>query len=412
MTDMLTGAAKIEALAAGLPHRYRILIVDDIESNRFTLDMMLSVLGDFELDEAEDGFDALEKINAKAYDLVLLDIMMPGMTGLELLDKLSPNTKENGPAIIMVSALEELETTVKALESGALDYLTKPIEQPLLVARLAQLLERKVTSLQLQKQQDRIQSDLKKAADIQLSICPSQLLQISAGPDTPQIDVFGAMQTSLEVGGDFFDYFTLPDDKLFFVVGDACDKGAPAAMYATRTRDMLRLASTNRFGDLQRSDAGYLEQVVTDVNQILSENNEDCWFVTVWAGLFDPKTAQLTWCSSGHCPALLRDGSGVLSELDAIPSSPVGLDADAKITAATRTLNPGECVIVYSDGILEGRRPDGSEIGMQGFQALLDQYASADIRTTITDTVSALVQAAGDADLHDDITLVGVSYAS
>ena len=98
---------------------YKILIVDDIEDNRFTLDIMLSVQGEFDVDEAESGPEALSMMARKAYDLVLLDIMMPGMTGLEVLEQLDLATAQSPIKIIVVSALQDMETIVKALELGA-----------------------------------------------------------------------------------------------------------------------------------------------------------------------------------------------------------------------------------------------------------------------------------------------------
>ena len=187
--------------------RYQILIVDDIEDNRFTLDIMLSVLGEFDIDEAESGPEALSMMDEKAYDLVLLDIMMPGMTGLEVLEQLDLATAQSPTKIIVVSALQDMETIVKALELGALDYLPKPIEESLLAARLKQLIERQKTDDELDQHRARIDADLKKAAEIQLSLCPKESLQIKSGEAT--FEFAGTMRPAYEVGGDFFDYFSV-----------------------------------------------------------------------------------------------------------------------------------------------------------------------------------------------------------
>ena len=143
---------------------YKILIVDDIDNNRFTLDIMLSVLGDFDVDEAESGPEALAKLAETSYDLVLLDIMMPGMTGIEVLETLDLATSTLDTKFIVVSALQDMETIVKALELGALDYLAKPIEEAFLAARVKQLLERRETELALREHRVRIETDLKRAA--------------------------------------------------------------------------------------------------------------------------------------------------------------------------------------------------------------------------------------------------------
>ncbi|MGB0847790.1 MAG: response regulator, partial [Thiolinea sp.] len=257
--------------------QFRILVVDDIDDNRFTLDLMLSVLGDFAVDEAESGPEALSMMQAKTYDLVLLDIMMPGMTGLQVLEQLDLAHAESATKIIVVSALQDMDTIVRALELGALDYLPKPIEEAFLAARLRQLLERKATDADLKKHRDRIDADLKKAAEIQLSLCPGQPVRFSHSEQDSaqhvQFEFAGTMRPAYEVGGDFYDYFALPNGNHVIVVADACGKGAPAAIYATRVHDLVRLIARNLPATIMADAKVSLEHMLGEVNRVLSEAN-------------------------------------------------------------------------------------------------------------------------------------------
>ena len=357
---------------------YKILMVDDIENNRFTLDIMLSVLGDFDVDEAESGQEALDKLAESHYDLVLLDIMMPGMTGLEVLEALDLATSALATKFIVVSALQDMETIVKALELGALDYLPKPIEEALLGARIKQLLERRETDAALKQHRERIDTDLKRAAEIQKSLCPAQPLYITDSVGGTAYALSGIMLPAYEVGGDFFDYFTLPNGNLVVVIADACGKGAPAAIYATRVHDLLRLVSryqsVETLDDAERS----LTEMLDAVNSALSENNEACWFVTAWVGVLSVKNHHMYWCSAGHCEALLQDNSGKVTPLTSESGLPLGLDERISIPVSSVLLEPGSRIHLYTDGITEHRQADGQFLNLEGYARILEEAFHTD----------------------------------
>ncbi|MFK8075734.1 MAG: SpoIIE family protein phosphatase [Granulosicoccus sp.] len=390
---------------------YKILIVDDIENNRFTLDIMLSVLGKFDVEEAESGPEALEKLNQTTYDLVLLDIMMPGMTGIEVLEKLDLATSSLNTKFIVVSALQDMEIIVKALELGALDYLPKPIEEALLAARLKQLLERRETDEELRKNKERIDSDLKKAADIQKSLCPEQTLSFKSLSGEICCELAGSMQPAYEVGGDFYDYFELPDGNIVVVIADACGKGAPAAIYASRVHDLLRMVALHNASEAKSSSEESLLTMLTAVNTILSENNDACWFVTTWAGIYSPEDRVLTWCSAGHCDALLQNPDNSVEPLSIETGLPIGLDETFSAKVDTRVLPLGSKLHLYTDGITEHRKDDGGFVGEDGLIQLFEQLATKTL--SIEDNVKALTHSVLGMNSmqppEDDITLLSLS---
>jgi serine phosphatase RsbU (regulator of sigma subunit) len=390
--------------------RYQILIVDDIEDNRFTLDIMLSVLGDFDIDEAESGPEALSMMGDKAYDLVLLDIMMPGMTGLEVLEKLDLANAQSSTKIIVVSALQDMETIVKALELGALDYLPKPIEESLLAARLKQLIERQKTDDELEHHRARIDADLKKAAEIQLSLCPKESLQISSGEAT--FEFAGTMRSAYEVGGDFFDYFSLPNGNVVFAIADACGKGAPAAIYATRVHDLLRLIARTQDVSTQSHPECSLLHMVNEVNAVLCEHNEDCWFVTAWIGVLVPGKRQISWCSAGHCEALLQDADGSIQTLSSKVGFPLGLEETFDGEVKSIDLKTGSIVHVYTDGITEHRKENGDFLGIDGLQEILKPAIDAKSHKQLVNEVADAVKAVNSQKMpEDDVTLLSLKFS-
>ena len=393
---------------------YRILIVDDIENNRFTLDIMLSVLGEFVVEEAESGQQALNMMSETDYDLVLLDIMMPGMTGLEVLETLDLANSDFSGKIIVVSALQDMETIVRALELGALDYLPKPIEEALLAARLKQLLERRDTDRSLIEHRSRIDADLEKAARIQLSLSPTEALHVECDSGGLGYTVAGSTQPAYEVGGDFYDYFQLPNDNLVLVIADACGKGAPAAIYATRVHDLLRVISRNQDAQTMDDPRRSLEHMVTEVNTILEEDNPECWFVTAWVGILSPANQQLSWCSSGHCEALLQSSDGTIVPMASEVGLPLGLDSQFTAGIQTTTLAPDSIVHLYTDGITEHQYENGAFIGLDGYISLLMEEIkdSRDISAVLS-AIGQRVQVMNPTQSPaDDITMLSLSYTS
>ncbi len=411
---------------------YKVLIVDDIDNNRFTLDIMLSVLGDFDIDEAESGPQALQMLSKSTYDLVLLDIMMPGMTGIEVLEELDIISSESTTKFIVVSALQDMDTIVKALELGALDFLPKPIEETLLAARIKQLLERRETEEQLRQNRLRIDSDLKKAADIQKSLCPTLPLKVSnsSGETSGEtsVELVGTMQPAYEVGGDFYDYFQLDNEDVVMVIADACGKGTPAAIYASRVHDLLRMAARNAANDCSgdtsdtvtinsshdtstaahNNKADKVLSMTTAINEILCENNDACWFVTAWVGIYTPSSNVLCWCSAGHCDALLKHADGKLETLSGNVGAPLGLDDRFQIETNSQVLEPGSTLHLYTDGLTEHRNEDGAFLNEDGLANIINQLSQENLAQA--DYVNAIAEAVNTLNPlqlpEDDITLM------
>ena len=389
---------------------YRILVVDD---NRLNRNMMSSLLWDFTVDKAKSGQEALSMIQSNNYDLVLLDIVMPGMTGLEVLEKLDLARTELTTKIIVTSALNDMNTIVKALELGALDFLPKPVEESILAARLRQLLERRDTDEVLKRQRVRIDADLKKVAEIQHALCPQEPLELSYeakdGDQQISFEFAGTMRPAYEVGGDFFDYFTLPNGNHVFAIADACGKGAPAAIYATRVHDLLRLFARNQPLDIMADAQASLKYMVGEVNTVLSEVNVECWFVTAWVGILEPQKRCISWCSAGHCEALLQTGKNI-RQLHTELGYPLGLDQVFSAQIGSVVLSSGDVVYVYTDGITEHRQANGEFLGIAGLKEFIlsETMNNDNLQQTIACVTDSVENSNPELEPADDITLLGL----
>jgi sigma-B regulation protein RsbU (phosphoserine phosphatase) len=195
----------------------RILVVDDNDDNRYTLTLHLDLEGYRNVVTANDGEEAIERLRSEAFDLVLLDVMMPKVDGYHVLAWLKDQPRLRDLPIIMISALNEMNSVVRCIELGAVDYLLKPFNPVLLKARLGATLEKKRLRDQVNAHLARLESELEAARKLQVGMVP----RVFPAP-TPQwpVELFAMMEPAREVGGDLYDFFTLADGRLCFLIGD------------------------------------------------------------------------------------------------------------------------------------------------------------------------------------------------
>src|SRR5262249_7620914 len=210
----------------------RVLIVDDIKAN---VDVLVHALGDdYKLSVALNGESALRSAEKNPPDLVLLDIMMPGMDGYEVCRRLraSPRTRE--VPIMFLSALEDVVNKARGFEVGGNDYLTKPFEVLEVKARVHSLLRAKAYSDAVK---EKLASELRIARDIQLGILPSDVSAATLGTG---LEAAAVLEPARAVGGDLYE--VLPaDDRVVVVVGDVSGKGIPAALFMAATTNLARV---------------------------------------------------------------------------------------------------------------------------------------------------------------------------
>ena len=140
---------------------------------------------------------------------------------------------------------------------------------------------------------ERIESELKIASDIQMSILPRTF---PAFPERTEFDIYATIKPAREVGGDFFDFFFMDDDHLFFAIGDVSGKGVPASLFMAISRTLLR---ANASSDTPP------DEIVQKVNDKLAENNETCVFVTVFCGILNIASGEVVYTNGGHNPPLI-----------------------------------------------------------------------------------------------------------
>jgi phosphoserine phosphatase RsbU/P len=382
-----------------------LLVVDDNEDNRYTLMRRLQREGYTNLTAAVGGQEALELLGARRFDLVLLDVMMPGLNGYEVLERMRADNRLRHIPVIMISALDEIDSVIRCVELGAEDYLSKPFNPTLLRARVGASLEKKRLRDEIVAVLDQIEGELQAARQIQLSMVPTEFLVPT--PDRP-VEVYATLEPARRVGGDLYDFFWGEDGRMYFVVADVSDKGAPAALFMARTKTMIRLVAT-----LYRLPDGALmepHRIIEKVNEGLSLENQQGMFVTVFLGILDPATAMLSFCNAGHnLPYLLKATDGV-SVLNSARSKPLGIRSTFTYQTASLKLTPGDALFVYTDGITEALNTAGEMFSEERLEEALRSLNAASASEMVTGVMERVRAFAGSAVQADDIAAMGLRF--
>ena len=376
------------------PKTYNILVVDDepdlepLMLQRMRRDIRA---GRYKMTFARDGVEALQMLEADPeIDMVLSDINMPRMDGLTLLDqipKVSPNLRS-----VIISAYGDMKNIRTAMNRGAFDFVTKPVDFDDLrftIDRTLQHVEELREALNARDKLVAIQNELDVASTMQQSILPT------AFPRSDSYKVFGTMQPARNVGGDFFDVIRLQNQQVGLAIADVSGKGVPAALFMMSSRTLLKGAAIGVDGP---------GAVLSEVNNLLHEDNSAQMFVTMLYAIFNPVTRTFTYASGGHdAPLLVRsDGSSTLLPLT--NGIALGILPDFEYRQESIQLSPGDTIVLYTDGVTEAMNTDGIQLGINRVRGIFAQSPPADAEEVGQEVVKAVVDFAQDAPQFDDIT--------
>jgi sigma-B regulation protein RsbU (phosphoserine phosphatase) len=380
----------------------RILVVDDSEDNRYTLLLYLELQGYTNLDVAPDGKDAIARLETSAFDLVLLDVMMPKVDGYGVLSWMKEQSRLRDVPVIMISALNEMNSVIRCIELGAVDYLLKPFNPVLLRARLGATLEKKRLRDEVDAHLARLQAELEAARKLQLAMVPHAFP--SATAEFP-IDLFATMEPAREVGGDLYDFFRTADGRLCFLIGDVSGKGMPAALFMARTKSVVRLVT-----ELMRAPDGGpagASDIIGRVNRELVQNNPDMMFVTMFFALLTPATGEVEFCNAGHDPPYRLKG-GEIAPVDAGNGIILGVRRDAVHSCGRIVLAAGETMYLFTDGVTEAMNPAGELFSEERLEAVLRRSGRETSAALIEAVTTELRGFVGTAQPSDDVTMLAL----
>lgn len=385
--------------------RQKIIVAEDSELQRLYLCSLINGLG-YQAIEAEDGQIALDLVTNTDAAIVISDINMPNMDGINLTRHIRALDLDRYIHVFMVTGADETETRIDALSAGADDFITKGSSTEMLKARIKtatrliahaeQLAER---TRVLKEAHDRIETDLRAAAVAQRQLLPD------LNADVMGFAVASAFVPSSFVSGDMFGCFPLTDTQLGFYAVDVSGHGVQASLLSVAIGHMVTpdYVRTHAFDDAGRPDPAAL---VTALNDRFSISENDDYF-TMFCGVIDTATGDMTYCQAGYPSALYVDHDGAAMSLGD-GGFPVGLIVEATYENATHTFEQGAALVICSDAAEEAANLSGEPFGTTRVRRIAQTYPAVGLKALPQTYVDALKNWRGGAPLEDDLTVVAL----
>lgn len=357
--------------------------------------------GEYEFTFAHDGVEALRiLLEHPDFDIILSDINMPEMDGLTLLAKIN---EMRDPALkcIIVSAYGDMENIRTAMNHGAFDFATKPIDMDDLERTIQKAVEEIAFVKRAQAEHhalEEIQYDLNVAREIQRSILPDRF---PAFPDDTRFDIYATMNAAKAVGGDFYDFFLVDENHLGFTIADVSDKGVPAAIFMAISRTIIRTTALS-----QLSPGACMARS----NELICGESVNGMFVTAFYAILNVHTGDVVYCNAGHCrPVWIRNASDT-SILPLTGGMALGVVPGLTYAEHSLRLAPGDSLFLYTDGVSEALNPRGEQYGETRLtQTCADAYSlpPRDLIASVSLSVQTFTEG---ADPNDDVTMLALSY--
>ena len=247
----------------------------------------------------------------------------------------------------------------------------------------------------LERHLKQIEDELAMAQQMQMSILPKQL------PDRADISMFGRMTAAREVGGDFYDVIEIDDDRVGIVIADVSGKGVPAALFMAVSCTVIKSIAAR---------GGQPGHVLALANDILCDGNDAAMFVTVFYGIMNNRTGEFTYCNAGHNPPYLMRAGGNVEQLPTTDGVALGVLDGLDYSERKISLEDGDTVFCYTDGITEAFDMGGNEFSDSRLEEALYHSRALSVETLGVHVIDHVHEFAGEAPQSDDITCLVMRY--
>ncbi|MGJ3250587.1 MAG: PP2C family protein-serine/threonine phosphatase [Elainellaceae cyanobacterium] len=375
----------------------KILVIDDDPVVRLVLKKALQEQ-DCDVIVASDGESGVDKAKQFRPALIICDWMMPGLDGLDVCRHIKCNPHLSTTFFILLTSRTEVEDRVKGLDTGADDFLTKPIEINELRARVRAGLRLYQLNQDLQTQKQILEAELHEAADYVRSILPLPL--------TGTVSIDSRFIPSSQLGGDCFDYYWLDPDYLVIYLLDVSGHGLGAALPSISILNVLRSQSLPEVSFYQPP------AVLKALNETFQMNSQNDKYFTMWYGIFNRVKRQLVYASAGHPPAILvtPEGQKLTFEQLRTPNLPIGMMTDITYKSSCHFIPEGSVLYVFSDGAYEINQNANYYDERGGLEAFIDLLRNQPEHTNLDGILSEIYAFRGQKTLDDDLSLLRVRF--
>ncbi|MGD8376730.1 MAG: SpoIIE family protein phosphatase [Acidobacteriota bacterium] len=381
----------------------RLLVVDDDELNRDMLSRRLERRG-YAVATAADGCTALDRLEAEAYDLVVLDIMMPGMDGIEVLSRIREGRSPSELPVIMATAKDSSEEVVRALEAGANDYVTKPLDFPVVVARVQTHLRLKQAREELSRAHSRMKRDLEAAARLQRALIPRTM------PAVQGVRFTWEFQPCDELAGDILDVYRVDDRTAGLYLLDVSGHGVPAALLSVTLSRLLSGLGEGSYL-LEGGPAGAAAcpcppaEVAGRLNRQFPMDLETMQYFTFLYGVLDVAAGEFRFASAAHPGPIHVPAVGAPTAHQ--PTGPaIGWFPEASYEEAVLPVAAGDRVYLVSDGLLEAEDPGGAFFGQERLIATLREARDRSLEESAGRLMRAIRDWCGPPGPGDDLSVL------
>lgn len=348
---------------------------------------------------AYDGEDGLEKVRKYKPDLVIADQMMPGMSGGELLRAMRGDENLRVIPVIFLTARSGTESRIETLQAGADDYIAKPFDKEELLARVRNILrvheqERELTKLNriLESRIEDQMAKLRLAGKIQRDLLPSEK------PEIPGYDIAGNNIPADAVGGDYYDFIPMENNRYAICLGDVSGKGLPAALLMANVQATMRGQSL---------DISSPKECITKANSLICRSTADDKFITLFLGILNANDHTITFTNAGHDLPYFLNRNGAVQRLQT-DGLVLGMMDGVPYEEDSISFNPGDCLVMHSDGITEAMNPDGEDFGEEKLEDIIKQNHTESSDVMLERIISAVEFHTRGTPQSDDVTLVVV----
>lgn len=323
------------------PQTYHVLLVDDYEINLELLETyLLRSRLPLKIYKALNGRQALHIAQTQTLDLILLDVMLPDMNGYDICKQLKNDPHYQAIPIVMITALSDRDSLFEGLQSGADEFLTKPVDGHELNIRVRNLLKLRQLTTDLLARNQELEKELLLASTLQKTFLPTSLPEID-GCTTEVL-----YRPSVYIGGDFYDFLRIDAQRWGVVIADVKGHGVASAMLTATLKD--NLYQLERYWHEPQA-------LLTALNRQLYQfflNTQNDFFITAFYGIVDTLNDQLSYSNAGHCPPGLSE-NGQIRQLDSFSGFPLGAFADGEYESQTLSFPVEAELFLYTDGIFE-----------------------------------------------------------
>lgn len=360
---------------------------------------------DLEFLFASNGVEALNVFKEdEEIGIILTDLNMPEMDGLTLLAHLVQ--QERFYRAVVISAYGEMSNIREAMNQGASDFIIKPIDLTdleITIKRTIQQYDYIHQGLLAQRQMIEINKELKIANFIQQSFIPQNFTPF---PNNINFTLWGEMIPAQDVGGNFFDFFPINDQKLGLVIADVSGHGISSALFMAMSAILI-------YANAQTTDSTI--ECLRRVNQLLASRNQASMFVTVFYGIFDVATGELRYCSAGHNSPYIISSEGNLLRIVNNEGIALGVlddfnEQEFDFVEKSITLRKNDCLFLYTDGVIEAMDKKGQLFSESRLEEYLKTCATKPLQLIIDDLKETISVFCSGAKQMDDITVLCLRY--